>query len=183
MQGWLPGDDAYFSANGSSTITVSGSQVVADLYFYGSGYSLTGGTLDLTAGNVFINQNVIATISSTISGNESNSGGLNVYGGGCLILSGSNTYIGGTIVSGGTLSISADVNLGAISATNSNYNQVIIDSNAVLQTTATMTLSSSRSLWLNPTSGINVSSGTLTYGGVIQDYSGPGDLIKTARAC
>ncbi len=60
-----------------------------------------GGTFDVTAGTL------------TANGAITGSGGLTKTGGGTLVLGGTNTYSGTTTVNGGTLSVSADANLGA----------------------------------------------------------------------
>lgn len=65
-------------------------------------FSLTGGaSIDVTTGNT-------ATISGVVSG----IGSLTKTDAGTLILSGANTYQGGTLISAGTLSIANDGNLG-----------------------------------------------------------------------
>ncbi|MEP6671567.1 MAG: autotransporter-associated beta strand repeat-containing protein [Chthoniobacter sp.] len=50
------------------------------------------------------------------SGNLTGSGSLNKVGGGTLTLTGTNTYSGGTTLTSGTLSISADANIGGASS-------------------------------------------------------------------
>jgi autotransporter-associated beta strand protein len=68
----------------------------------------SGGTITIDSGT--------ATLSGVISDQTANAnGGLTKTGAGLLILSGANTYTGGTTISAGTLQISADNNLGAAS--------------------------------------------------------------------
>ena len=68
--------------------------------------------LALNAGGGIVQIDNAAT-SLTLAGAISGSGGLTLAGNGALIFSAANSYSGGTTVSGGTLQISADNNLGA----------------------------------------------------------------------
>ncbi|MBN1756701.1 MAG: DUF2341 domain-containing protein, partial [Chitinispirillaceae bacterium] len=87
-------------ADGSYNVTVSGTQNVDSLCFLNSGYTLSGGTIDLGYYNgISIDNTKTATIGSVISGTA----GLFKYGGGTLVLTGSNTYTGSTIVGSGSL--------------------------------------------------------------------------------
>jgi len=52
----------------------------------------------------------------TVSANLAGTASLVKNTGGTLVLSGTNTYSGGTQINGGVLSISADANLGAVPA-------------------------------------------------------------------
>src|SRR5205807_1899793 len=119
-----------------------------------------------------------------------------------LILSGLSMYNGGTTISGGTLSISDDLNLGAIPAGTTPGSLVI--NGGTLQATANILLTSNRGIALGPTSGsgtgaIDVTSGNtlgptsgsgtgtidvtgsnvLIYGGVLANNGGTGNLAKT----
>ena len=95
--------------NTGGAIQVTGMQFITD------GYTLKNGTLTLASGNNSFrvgagtsDSNVTATIESVLAGD----GLLEKNDAGTLILSGSNTYTGGTTVSGGILNIAADNNLG-----------------------------------------------------------------------
>ena len=63
---WPGAGDADFYSNGqtTTTVTVNNTQTVGNITFDGSGYTLSGGTLNLTAGTITANQN--ATIGSVI---------------------------------------------------------------------------------------------------------------------
>ena len=110
----------------------------------------------------------------TIAGKMSGAGGFTKYNPGKLVLSGANTYSGGTTVSNGILSVTADNNLGTAPGT------AIINvmlNGGVLNASNTFTLNSNRLVLLNANSTISVSSGkTLTYAGGI---SGSFALSKT----
>ena len=111
--------------SGSGVLTLLGNNV------YSGGTSLSGGTLlvggggqlgsGAYAGNVADNatlafaSNTLQTLSGTISG----SGSLTVLGPGALALSGSNTYSGPTVVSGGTLQIGNGGSAGSLAASSS----------------------------------------------------------------
>ncbi|RYE85058.1 MAG: hypothetical protein EOP19_10205, partial [Hyphomicrobiales bacterium] len=158
------------------TITIEGQQNAVGLQFAGGGYTLVGGaggSLDLhgynnggiviTTPEIRVLDGETATIAVSITGTE----GLEKTGDGTLILSGANSYGGGTIVSGGTLQISADASLGAAGG------GLTLD-NGALHTTADIV--SARSVTLRDTGAIATDAGTtLTLSGPL---SGAGGLIK-----
>jgi fibronectin-binding autotransporter adhesin len=91
-------------------VTVSGMQFASD------GYHLSGDAIELTGATAIIRvgdgtaqgTDYTATIDNVVSGNAQ----LVKSDLGKLVLTGANTYTGGTLVRGGTLSISSDANLG-----------------------------------------------------------------------
>ncbi len=102
--GWQSGFDANFYAPSSptSTITIASSVSVGNITFTGSGYTVTGGTLNFSSGTSTITASQNATINSQITG----TGAVATAGAGVLAINGtSNTYSGGTIVNSGTLSL------------------------------------------------------------------------------
>ncbi|HEX2888801.1 autotransporter-associated beta strand repeat-containing protein, partial [Vineibacter terrae] len=86
------------------------------MQFATSGYRLTGGPLELTGGRSIIRvgdgtsdgAGYVATIDSVLTG----SAALVKSDLGTLVLTGNNTYSGGTVIEGGVISISSDANLG-----------------------------------------------------------------------
>jgi fibronectin-binding autotransporter adhesin len=113
----------FMATSGTVTIDNSNGQVVASgMQFASDGYLLQGGPLQLVGTAAAPDASVIrvgdgtaggarytATISAAISGSTT----LTKADLGTLVLSGANTYTGGTAIDGGVLQISADNNLGA----------------------------------------------------------------------
>ena len=113
----------------------------------------------------------------------SGSGTLTQSGTGTTTLAGANSYGGTTTITGGTLSISADNNLGADPV---NAALAIVLSGSTLKATASFTLNSNRGIVLGPTSGsgggaIDVTNGNnLTFSGALTNNgSGTGSLTVT----
>ncbi len=185
--------EAITGSAASNTLTVAGSGTAGPLAldkgftFSGSNpITLTGNTLDLSGytsstGPTFT-VNVPTTINNILSGTGS-AQSLTVTGSSTLTLGGVNTYTGSTTVSSGTLSISADNNLGT-APSSATAGQLVL-SGGTLQATASFVLSSNRGIALGPTSGsgsgtIDVTgANTLTYGGIIANNGGTGSLITT----
>ncbi|MEI6604310.1 MAG: autotransporter-associated beta strand repeat-containing protein [Verrucomicrobiota bacterium] len=171
----------------------------------GKGNVSVSGTLDLNGNAISINgltgagtltSGVAGAVSISVGGNDAGgtfsgvinngNGTLSVAktGAGTIILSGTSTYTGGTTISGGSLSISSDGNLGAVPGTATPANLVI--NGGTLTTSASMTLNANRGIAVGPAGGsgsgsIAVGSGTtLTYGGIIANNTGgSGGLTKT----
>ena len=127
--------------------------------------TLQAATVD-TGANAIVDfqQSDTATFSPTIAG----TGQVKQDGPGTTVLSGSNSYSGGTILAGGILQISSDQNLGAATGT-------LSFAGGILETTKT--LSSNRGITLNGSGTFQVDAGTtLTQSGEIV---GSGALVKT----
>ena len=126
FSGSITGSSA-FTKSGSGTLTISGNKTI------GSGISVTGGTLSVTAGNLNSGSYAAAIATSgtgvfaltgnsnqTLSGVISGTGSLTKSGNGTLTLSGgANTLTGDITITGGTVSVTAS-SATAISASPTN---------------------------------------------------------------
>ncbi|MEP9380621.1 autotransporter-associated beta strand repeat-containing protein [Aquabacter sp. CN5-332] len=100
----------------AGTVAVQGRQSFEKLEFVTSGFVLTADPSRADSGLAFNNGGVLwvegydvtATIGAPIGG----TGGLKKIGAGTLVLTGTNTYTGGTFIDGGILKVSADGALG-----------------------------------------------------------------------
>ena len=99
----------------AGTVTVEGPQTFTGMQFLTDGYAIVagaGGALhtDTALTPMRVDAGLTATIAAPITG----TGSLELIDPGTLVLAGINTYTGGTTVTAGVLSISADANLGAV---------------------------------------------------------------------
>jgi fibronectin-binding autotransporter adhesin len=171
--GYSDGALAIFTgAAGTVTLDDSlGAINASGLQFAVGGYVLTGDTLTLTAPQSTIRigdgtaagADYVAAIDSVIDGNAQ----LVKTDLGTLILSGTNTYIGGTAIDGGTLRIAGDENLGAAAG------GLSLDG-GTLNTTASFTTDRAVDLAGNGSFAIDTGT-TLTLAGLV---SGVGALTK-----
>ena len=126
-QAWSTGDHAVFSAGanatGTYTVTVSGTRDVDEITFEEGDVTLSGGTLDGLA-----TVNTAAGLTSEISGVVSGTQNFEATGPGTLILSGDNTYSGGTTITGGTLQFGTDSVTGNIPDNVTNNGTLVFDS-------------------------------------------------------
>jgi autotransporter-associated beta strand protein len=127
-------------ADTAGTVTVSGGVLVSNgMTFQTTGYDVQGSTITL-AGNSAANNaitadtGVITTVSSELAGTA----GMTKSGAGTLILSGSNSFTGNAVISGGTLQITNDSALGNTANDLAN--------NGTLKTTATVALDAGRDI-------------------------------------
>ena len=170
---YADGAFAIFSAlPGTVTVDNSLGQVTASgMQFASSGYVVTGGSVALTGSNAIIRVGdgtaASASYTATINSVLSSTGALEKTDFGTLILGGANSYAGGTTLTGGTLQISSDTNLGGAGGLTFN--------GGTLHTTAD--IASARAISLIGVAPIQTDAGTtLSLGGVI---TGLGSLSKT----
>ena len=164
-QDWA-GLTAVFAGLGGGTVTVSENVAVAGLQFGLNGYELTGpGKIVVSAADteVRVDAGITATIGAEITG----AGGLFKTSDGTLILSGTNSYLGGTTLAAGTLQISADGNLGALAGG-------LTFTGGTLATTASFNMARGVTLASNGT--LDVATGTVL--GLTGVVTGAGGLAK-----
>ncbi len=164
----------------TSGITIGGN------FQLGDAVNFSAGTGDLTFNNnVSLGNSVTRTItlgntgtytfSGIISGTSSNLI-VNNTAAGTLTLGGTNSYSGNTTINGGTVSVSADQNLGAVPGSPTPGKITLGGGSLAITTGYTMSSNRGISLTTATSSTINVaSSQTLNYGGII---AGSGTLIK-----
>ncbi|MFG1393000.1 autotransporter-associated beta strand repeat-containing protein [Xanthobacter agilis] len=101
----------------AGTVLVSHKQTFEKLEFVSSGFVLAADASHADSGLAFEHGGVLWAeghdVTATISAGISGSGGLEKIGAGTLVLTGVNSYMGGTTVSGGVLEVGADSALGA----------------------------------------------------------------------
>lgn len=115
---WHDGEFAIFEGTaGTVTVDGGGSGIsVGGMQFATDGYQLVGDPITLGLAQTIIRVGVgsrSATPTATIASALTGSGGLEKADYGTLVLSGVNSYTGGTTIDQGTLSVSSDQNLGA----------------------------------------------------------------------
>ena len=167
--------------NGAGTTILTGDSI------YTGGTTISAGTLQLGNGGAsgsivgdVLDNGVLAFNRSTLftfDGVISGSGAVHQDGGGTTVLTGTNSYAGGTTISAGRLQISRDANLGAASG-------ALSIGNGALETTATIT--SARNVALTGHAVLAVNTGTtFTLDGVVSgvgllDKRFAGTLVLTA---
>ncbi len=163
--------------------TINAPLVLEGNYTFTSGASTNSATLTFgggitpaaTSGGTTLTLNGSNTGANTISGALANNPGapggllaLNVAGPGLWMLTGANSYSGGTTISGGTLNINAD---GALGATTANPN-ITFNGNGTLQFAtgySGTTLSSSRSISIvaGQSGTLDTNGNNITYAGLL----------------
>ncbi|MBN9245369.1 MAG: autotransporter-associated beta strand repeat-containing protein, partial [Mesorhizobium sp.] len=169
INGTWGGSVGVFTGAAGGAVTVSGTQSFDTLQISTNGYTFNGGSLALSpasggAGTLNVDGGISTTIASAIV--DGTGTVLKKAGGGTLVLTGANTYGGGTQLVGGTLSVSSDGNLGAASGA------LTIDG-GTLQNTAALT--SARNVTLLSGGGILQADADLTLTGAV---AGGGTLTK-----
>lgn len=169
LQGsWAPDAFAIFQGT-AGNVTLDEAVDVGGMQFASDGYSVSAGSGSLRAGTDFVvrtDAGTTATIAATIADGAA-SAVLRKTDAGTLVLSGTNTYSGGTRVEGGTLQVAADANLGGDGG-------ITLDS-GTLRTSSSF--GSARAITLDTNGGaLDVDAGTtLTWNGLLV---GAGDLTK-----
>ena len=161
-----------FFAGASGMVDVVGTQRADGLTFLTDGYLLQNGTLAID-GSILVGEGLTATISSVLAGGDY--AGIAKTGAGTLILSGNNTYGGGTELLQGILGVGHNNALGTgalIMATGTTLRAVV----------GGLTLGNN--VTLNGAATIDTQSFALTLSGIVSGMgaltkTGSGDLILT----
>lgn len=175
INGSWGGSVGVFAGATGGTVTVAGTQSFDTLQFSTNGYTLSGGTLAIApasgnAGVFNVDNNISATIASTIT--DGSGTALGKAGGGTLVLTGSNSYSGGTILAGGNLSVSSDANLGLASG-------ALTFTGGMLQITGTSFTTTSRAVTLAAGGGGFDIADAANKFTLNQTIDGTGGLIKS----
>ncbi|MCE2863956.1 MAG: autotransporter-associated beta strand repeat-containing protein, partial [Opitutaceae bacterium] len=158
-------DVAYFIGGTVQTITLASATTLNGINDQ-TGMTFTGSTFTLAGTTPTIN--VLTAKTTTISSVLAGTAGLTKAGAGTLVLSGTNTYTGGTFMTAGKLSVGADANLGATAGGLTFNGGTLLSSG---------TFSSARGVTMTGAGTIEVASAqTLTMTGA---FSGTGALTKT----
>jgi autotransporter-associated beta strand protein len=146
------GSDTAVFASQSGAVTLSGSLNVGGLLFASTGNdTLSPGTLDFVGSAPMIT--IASTTTDTINSVLTGTGGLAIQAGsGILVFGTSNSYSGGTVINGGTLSVKNDAGLGA--APSSAATNITLNGGA-------LTFTSTTALNANRTVSLGASGGTL----------------------
>src|SRR4030095_15580163 len=157
--------------------SVNGPLMANELSFLTNGYTIDGAsTLTLGGGSPVISIPALAT-TATVSASLGGSAGLTKTGNGTLVLTGSNTFTGSVVISGGSISVSdvADMGvsspLGAGSSLTLNGGTLVFNSAGTDSTNRTIVLGANGGTFHSANASQN-----LTLAGVI---SGTGGLNKT----
>lgn len=172
-------------ASGTRTVTNSFS-LAADANIDGSSALTLSGAVNLGANNLNSKSSVTTTLSGVISGvsgkvTQNNSTGI-------LVISGNNTYTGGTYISSGIVSVGNANALGtgpiymrggtlrSNTGTQTLPNNIIVESASILGGTNNLVLNGTVALGTNALS-IRNTGGTVTVSGVISDTSSQGSIV------
>jgi outer membrane autotransporter protein len=169
----VPGFAIFGGAPGTVTVdNTNGSVSATGMQFMSDGYHLTGDPIALVAQNgmvpvLRVGAGATATIDNVINSND----GLNKTDAGTLVLNGANIYAGNTVISGGTLSIHSDSNIGLPA------NPLDFEG-GTLQVTGNAYHSTSRNIiWGNPGGGFDIADASNVFT-VTQSLGGAGGLLK-----
>jgi outer membrane autotransporter protein len=170
----VPGFAVFGGASGTVTVdNTDGSVSATGVQFASDGYRLAGDALTLVGQNgdapiIRVSDGATAIIDNLIDSNL----GINKTDGGTLVLNAANLYTGNTVISGGELSVSSDINLGIAA-------DAIDFEGGTLQITGNSYHSTARNIiWGSAGGGFDIADSTNSFT-VSQSLGGTGGLLKT----
>ncbi|UIJ44831.1 autotransporter-associated beta strand repeat-containing protein [Sphingomonas cannabina] len=180
----------FSAAPGTVTVDNAGGNVLASgMQFASDGYTVTGGPLTLTGAQAIVQVGdgsvAGASFTATIASELTGSAGLVKTDAGRLILTGTNSYTGGTTIDGGTLQIGNGGATGSITGDIDNEGALVVDRSGTLNLDGTISGTGSltkRGSGVLTLTGINsYSGGTLVDSGTVQISSDAnlGDVAGT----
>jgi len=163
--------------NGSGAVTASGMQFASDGYLInGDALTLTGPQSIIQVGDSSVaGAGFTATIGAELTGTTQ----LVKTDAGTLVLTGTNSYTGGTAINGGTLRIASDGNLGA-AAGGLSFNGGTLNTTANMTTGRAVTLAGAGTFLTDAVTTLTLTGG-ITGPGMITK-SGTGTLLLTGDA-
>ncbi len=182
--GWQSNFAVFEGTPGAVTVDNSAGAISAsEMQFAVDGYTLTGGTLTLTGTQPIIRvgdgtaagAGYTATVDNVLAG----SGELVKTDLGTLVLNGANTYSGGTLIEGGTVSVSSDANLGATSG-GLTFANGTLETTANVVTSRAVNVQQSATFETDPNTTLELDGATSGAGTLTK--SGAGTLLVTGTA-
>ena len=167
---------------GTVTVDNSGGNVLtAGMQFTANGYTIAGAPLTLTGAQALVrvgdggpgDAGLTTTIDSVLTGSAQLVKDL----GGTLVLTGANSYTGGTAINGGTLKVSSDANLGDVAGALS-FNGGTLETTADFGSSRAVNLAGTGTFLIDPGVQLNVDGIVAGAGALVKD--GTGALVLTA---
>jgi autotransporter-associated beta strand protein len=183
----FPTQSAIFGASGSSTVTIGAGPMLPDSWTFtanAQAYTISGNPVNFSmsgpSGGVINNANSGQTITISANINDGVGGPIMVqqFGNSTLVLSGTNGYTGGTLISAGIVQVTNANSLGDTSSV------VTLNGGTLqMQSPTVVSVNFSNNFAVNAPGGtVDVNGGQVTLSGVIADGAGAGVLrvIDTA---
>ena len=177
----FPTQSAVFGTSGSSTVTIGAGPMLPDSWTFttnAQAYAISGNPVNFSlsgpSGGVINNANSGQTITISANINDGVGGPIMVqqFGNSTLVLSGTNGYTGGTLISAGIVQVTNANSLGDTSSV------VTLNGGTLqMQSPTVVSVNFSNNFFVNaPGGAVDVNGGQVTLSGVIADGTGAGVL-------
>ncbi len=149
-----------------------------------TGTGASSGTLGLvlaSSGNFDVTGTGTLTISSNITESSGGAKTLTFDGSGTSVLSGTNTFSGGLVITAGEVDVSGDASLGMVPTSAPTADITLNGGRLGSTSNAIFTINANRTILLGSAAGTSISvkgTGDITYNGSLQDLSTGGVLVK-----